>query len=115
MTVDEGLLRRLRDELGWLAGITEKKMMGGVCFLLRGHMIAAADRAPGGQGRFMFRVGWENDERGSALPGAEPVVDGGRRMGGLFFVGEDNCRGEALHPWLSLAVEHAAGLPAKPA
>ena len=86
MAVDEHLSKRFREAIGKRDGLSERKMMGGLCFLLNGNMIGGADRNANGHGRFMFRVGKENDERASTLPGAEPLVQGGRRMRGLFFV-----------------------------
>ncbi len=63
----------------------------------------------------MFRVGKDNDAQAATLPGAGPMVQGGRRMSGLFFVPEDVCDDTVLKTWLSLslALSHAATLPAK--
>lgn len=57
MAYDEQLTDRLRNTLEGLAGLSEKRMMGGVCFLLQGNMLGGADRTKDGAGRFMFRVG----------------------------------------------------------
>ena len=58
-------------------------MMGGVCFLLEGSMIGGADCPKDGAGRFMFRVGKENEAAAEALLGGQLMVQGGRRMGGF--------------------------------
>lgn len=113
MAVDAQLNDRFRAALGTLDGLTEKKMMGGVCFLLNGHMIGGADRTRSGDGRFMFRVGKDNDATGRALPGAQPMVQGGRPMRGLFFVAEADCTPEVMAQWLELAIEFARTLPKK--
>ena len=113
MAHDEELTARFREAVEGLEGISEKRMMGGVCFLLNGNMIGGADRAKSGEGRFMFRVGKDNDDAAKSLPGAEPMVQGGRRMSGLFFVAEELCDIAVFKQWLSMAVEHAMSLPEK--
>jgi TfoX/Sxy family transcriptional regulator of competence genes len=57
MAHDEDLAARFRDGLAGMAGVSEKRMMGGVCFFLHGNMIGGADRTKSGERRFMFRVG----------------------------------------------------------
>ncbi|MHA7777019.1 TfoX/Sxy family protein [Roseibium sp. M-1] len=114
MALDEDLNDRLRGLLGNRAGVSEKKMMGGMCFLLNGNMIAGADRTKDGERRFMFRVGKENHALGLDLPGAEPMVQGGKTLSGLFFVGEDACSDdEVLQSWLDVAIANALTLPPK--
>jgi len=104
---------RFRDAIGGMEGIAEKRMMGGVCFLLNGNMIGGADRAKNGICRFLFRVGKDNHDAGLELPGAIPMEQGGRKMSGFFFVEEEGCNIDDLTAWLSLAIGHAAELPAK--
>jgi hypothetical protein len=113
MAIDEDLNDRLRSHLGNRSGLAEKRMMGGMCFLLNGHMICGADRTKEGERRFIFRVGKNNHDTGSVLPGAAPMVQGGRVMSGLFFVGDDDASDEALEAWLDLAVSNALTLKPK--
>jgi hypothetical protein len=113
MAIDEDLNDRLREVLGDRAGVSEKRMMGAMCFLLHGHMIAGADRTRDGERRFIFRIGKPNHATGLALPGAEPMVQNGRTLSGLFFVGEDDCTDELLRAWLDLAISNALTLPPK--
>jgi len=113
MALDADLNDRLWAHLGNRSGLTEKRMMGGLCFLLNGHMICGADRSRDGERRFLFRVGKDNHDKGSALPGAVPMVQGGRVMSGLFFVGDDDATDEALDAWLDLAVGNALALKPK--
>ena len=94
MAYDEELTDRFRDTLGGQVDISEKRMMGGVCFFLSGNMIGGADRAKDGKGRFMFRVGKDNEKEALFRDGATIVQQGGRRMGGLVFVDEEACDGE---------------------
>lgn len=113
MAYDEALAQTLRARLDGVVGIREKPMMGGLCFLLNGNMIGGVDQTPSGMGRYMFRVGKSNDVLARTLEGAEPMVQGGRRMTGLFFVSEDLCKDSLLEQWLSLALSNAASLPEK--
>jgi len=68
---------RLRKMLGKRAGLTEKPMFGGMCFLLNGNILSGTRK----QG-FMFRVD-PADETAAGLPGAEPVAMCGRAMRGF--------------------------------
>lgn len=113
MAYDEDLTDRLRDTLEGLAGVSEKRMMGGVCFLLNGNMLGGADRTKDGAGRFMFRVGKENEAEALTRPGAIVMEQGGRRMSGLVFVDEEACDAAALKAWVSLALSFVSALPPK--
>ena len=106
------LVARLRERLDGLEGLTERKMMGGQCFLLHGNMIGGAGCNEAGDSRFMMRVGKQNAARAEALPGGEPLVKGGRRRGGMYLV--DPAQPEdVIAEWLSLAVGNAQALPPK--
>ena len=64
MAYDEKLAQRFRDALENTTAITEKRMMGGVCFMYQGNMLGGADRHKTTDiGRFMFRVGKENQDK----------------------------------------------------
>lgn len=78
MAEDEQVALRLRNALGPIDGLSEKQMMGGICFLLNGNMIGGADRTKDGIARFMFRIGKENHRQGEAMSLAEPMEIGGR-------------------------------------
>ncbi len=113
MAYDEALTQRFRTALGDAKGVSEKRMMGGVCFLVNGNMIGGADRTKSGQGRFMFRVGKDNVDDAEALPGGEQMVQGGRAMSGFYFVPEGACSDEVMRRWLRLAFGFATSLPPK--
>jgi TfoX/Sxy family transcriptional regulator of competence genes len=113
MAYDEHTADRFRKALAGLEGISEKKMMGGVCFLLNGNMVGGADRPKDGEPRFMFRAGKDNVDAATALPGAQPMEMGTRKMRGFFFVQETSCDDSALKAWVSLCVSFAASLPPK--
>ena len=78
MAYDEGLAQLMRDELEELPGLTEKKMFGGLCFLLDGNMVCGVHK-----GGAMFRVGKGNDAAAKALPGVGEMTFTGKPMAGL--------------------------------
>ncbi|WP_177208225.1 TfoX/Sxy family protein [Tropicimonas isoalkanivorans] len=107
--------RRLREAIGDRPGIAEKKMFGGVCVVLNGHMVGGASRdRTTGHGHYIFRVGKDNTETAEALPGGEPLVLGGKRLGGIFRVTEEEATDDVLSAWAALAVSHVSALPPKP-
>jgi hypothetical protein len=103
----------LRAALAGTPALTEKRMMGGTCFLMNGNMVCGADRGPSGLGRFMFRVGKTNEALALARPGASLVEMGGRRMGGFVFVEAQAAGAEALPDWVALARGYVETLPPK--
>jgi TfoX/Sxy family transcriptional regulator of competence genes len=113
MARDEAAEARFRDALAGLEGVSEKRMMGGMCFFLDGNMLGGADRPCGDDARFMFRAGKPNAEAVPGRPGAQPMVMGGRKMRGMVFVDARDCAADALQDWVVLALEHARTLPAK--
>jgi len=113
MAYDEDLTNRFRAALEGHVDISEKRMMGGVCFMLNGNMIGGADRQKDGTGRFMFRVGKDYEAEALNRPGARIMEQGGRRMSGLIFVDEDDCPGSTLDDWITLALSFVGPLPPK--
>ena len=112
MAYDELLAARLRDAIG-KRSVTEKRMMGGACFMVDGNMLGGADRQKDGAGRFMFCVGKDNEAEALSRPGAIPLEQGGRRMGGMVFVDEAACDDNALKNWITLALSFVDALPPK--
>ncbi len=113
MPVDETLNARMRDPLAAHVGISEKRMMGGLCFFLNGNMVCGARRHQDGVGRFMFRVGKVNEPTALQEPTARAVIHGTRKLGGFVRVDASDCDDAALLRWLQLCLEHAAALPKK--
>ena len=110
MAYDEALAARIREHT---AGepVEEKKMFGGLAFLLGGHMAVAAS----GQGGLMVRV--EPSETNALLeePGAAPFQMGGRGpMDGWLRVSADAVSDEgALGRWVDRGLAYARSLPPK--
>lgn len=113
MAYDEALAQQLRDGLQGTRGVTEKKMMGGLCVLVNGNMLCGVDRDKNGVDRFMFRVGKENEAKALARTGTTIVDMGGKRLGGLVFVEADACADKALKWWLKLSLGFVGELPRK--
>jgi TfoX/Sxy family transcriptional regulator of competence genes len=109
MAYSEELAQILRDALSDVDGITEKKMFGGLCFLLNGNMLCGVHKNGG-----MARVGKDNEAAALELDGVEPLSFTGRRMGGMVDVSE----AAIAHPGirdavLTLARDFVESLPAK--
>ena len=110
MAYDEELADRIRALLGDRARLTEKKMFGGLAFLVAGNMAIAAS----GQGGIMVRVDpRESVELISTTP-AEPMEMRGRQMAGWLRVDTaDVADGTALAEWVERGTAFAASLPPK--
>ena len=90
------------------AVLAEKRMFGGICFLLNGNMLCGA-----GKNGYMFRVGRAAAAKAQALPGGRPVEMNGRAMAGFYWVDPAACDAKSLGRWLALASAYVGGLPAK--
>jgi len=108
MAYDERLAGRVRRALGGRRGVSERKMFGGLCFLLDGNMLCGVAR-PG----LMLRVGKDQEARALARAGARPMDFTGRPLRGLVWVDPAACRGRALAGWIALAERFVGALPAK--
>jgi hypothetical protein len=109
MPFDDALAQRIRKRLGKRPGLTEKKMFGGIAFMLGGNM------ACGVHGQDMI-VRLDPDETAKAL--SEPhtrVFDlTGRPMKGWILVESDGVATDAaLGRWVGIAAKYAESLPAK--
>jgi hypothetical protein len=108
MPYDERLARRLRLAIGDRQQVTEKKMFGGMIFMLRDHMLCGV-----GQPGFMFRVGKTIEAEALRRPGAAAMEFGDRQMRGFVWVDPARCDRRALRGWVALAEAYIATLPAK--
>lgn len=107
MPYDAGLAEILRGDLAGRSGITEKRMFGGLAFLLGGHMLCGVH--PRGA---MFRVGKHHEAEALALPGARPMDFTGRPMGGFVDVDEDLVADDVRRGLvMRLALDFVATLP----
>jgi TfoX/Sxy family transcriptional regulator of competence genes len=108
MPYDEKLADKLRRTLNTRPGITEQRMFGGLCFLLRGNMLCGINGE-----RLMFRVGKAQDAEALSRPGARPMDITGKVMAGFVFVDSRACDGRAIGRWIDLAEKYVGALPDK--
>jgi TfoX/Sxy family transcriptional regulator of competence genes len=107
---DEELADRIRDLLAGEAGLTEKKMFGGLAFLVGGNMAVAAS----GQGGILVRVDPARSDRLVATTKARPMEMRGRQMSGWLRVPSDDVRTKRqLVKWVALGATYARSLPPK--
>jgi TfoX/Sxy family transcriptional regulator of competence genes len=107
---DEELAARIRQLLGGQADLTEKKMFGGLAFLIGGNMAVAAS----GQGGVLVRVDPARSESLVATTNASLMEMRGRRMQGWLRVDADDVRTKRqLAKWVGLGATYASSLPGK--
>lgn len=109
MAYDEGLAQCVRQVLGERPELEEKKMFGGLAFLIDGNMacgIAGDD--------LMVRVGPEAYDEALTLPGAREMDFTGRPLTGFVYVAADAVADDAaLTEWVERGLSVAASLPPK--
>ncbi len=110
MAYDEMLAGRIRALLDGEGGVREKKMFGGLAFMVGGNMAVAAS----GQGGIMVRVDPERSEQLLASTDAYPMEMRGREMRGWLRVDPDHLDTKRqLGKWVRLGADYARSLPAK--
>jgi TfoX N-terminal domain len=109
MARDAGLEELVRPHLATLPGVSEKKMFGGIAWLLHGNLLCGA-REDG----MLIRLGAGGDGWALALPDIVPMVSRGRTMRGWVRAGPDAFGDDALrHKLLDAALAFVRTLPAK--
>ena len=109
MAYDEKLADRVRRALSGREGLSERKMFGGIAFMLRGNMACGIVKD-----ELMVRVGPERYDDALGRPHARPMDFTGRAMRGMVYVQPDGCRtDEALKLWVEQGLAFAASLPPK--
>ncbi len=107
---DEELAGRIRELMADERGLTEKKMFGGLAFLVNGNMSVAAS----GQGGLLVRVDPDESEALVRKPGVEMMEMRGRTMAGWLRVESSALRTKKqLLPWVERGVGYARSLPPK--
>jgi hypothetical protein len=108
MAYDEVLAGRIRDLIGPDPELTEKKMFGGLTFLIRGHMAISAS----GQGGVLVHCHPERSEELVTTTAATLAVMQGREMSGWLRVSvSDLATDDDLSPWVEIGIDHARSLP----
>jgi TfoX/Sxy family transcriptional regulator of competence genes len=107
---DEDLADRIRSLIAHERGVTEKRMFGGLAFLVNGNMSVSAS----GQGGLLVRVEPAETDRLAGRAHVDPFVMRGRPMDGWLRVDLDGVRTKRqLEPWVARGVAYARSLPAK--
>jgi hypothetical protein len=106
---DEELANRIREVVALEAGVTEKRMFGGLAFLINGNMAASAS----GRGGILLRVDPAETDALVTDPHAERAVMGGRPMDGWLRVDVDALPDDEVDGWIARGVAYARSLPAK--
>jgi TfoX/Sxy family transcriptional regulator of competence genes len=110
MAYDEALADRIRRALGPRPGVDEKKMFGGLAFLLEGKMFCGIVGDD-----LMVRVGPEGHDDALRRPHVRPMDFTGRPMKGYVYVAPAGCKSDrALADWVDRGARFAATLEDQP-
>ena len=110
MAYDEELANRVRELIAAEDGVVEKRMFGGLAFLVGGHMSISAS----GQGGVLVHVDPERSAELTASTAATVAVMQGREMPGWLRVAADGvATDDDLSPWVETGIAHARSLPPK--
>jgi len=109
MAFDEAVAGRVREALAGGPEIVEKRMFGGIAFMVRGNMCCGVIGD-----RLMLRVGSDGYEAALSRPHAKPMDFTGRPMKGMVYVEPAGfASAGGLKAWIARAKEFALSLPAK--
>lgn len=109
MVYNEQLADKIRTLVARRKGLSEKKMFGGLAFLLYGNMCFGVLKDD-----LMVRVGAESHDKAAAMVHARPMDFTGRPMKGFIYVDSDGWSKDAtLKKWLKMGLDHASSLPRK--
>ncbi len=109
MAFDQILASRVREILAVRNDVSERKMFGGLCFMVRGHMCCAVEKAD-----FMLRVGPEEYAAALKHKHARPMDFTGRPLTGFIYVAPAGVKTKRdLARWIGMGVDFVESLPAK--
>lgn len=108
MAYDEEIAARVRDKVGELAPYEEKKMFGGLAFMVNTHMACGLMKDG-----LMIRVG-KDGHAAAIAKGAHEMDMAGRPMRGMVLVPNEDCQDETVDSWVTEAVAFAKSEPPKP-
>jgi TfoX/Sxy family transcriptional regulator of competence genes len=110
MAYDEELANRIREELAGEDAVTEKKMFGGLAFLVHGHMCVSASHTGG----LLARVDPAKSDEALAGPHAATMEMGGRSMEGWIAVAPEGVESDGeLTSWVERSLAYVGTLPPK--
>ena len=110
MSYDEGLAQRIREVVADRQGVTERKMFGGLAFLLNGNMFCGIAKKED----LMVRVGPARHEEALREPHARLMDFAGKPMVGFIFVAPPgHASDEALTRWVDWSLAFVSPMPSK--
>ena len=109
MAYSEELAARIRDVVGGRDGITERRMFGGIAWMVSGNMVCGTLGED-----LMVRLDPDDAERALDEPHVDPMDFTGRPMRGLVIVPGDGLDDDPLSAWVEEAVAFALAEPPKP-
>ena len=110
MAYDEKTAERVRKAVSGRRGVVEKKLMGGLAFMVNGGMCCSVS----GRGGLLVRIAPESQEQIFAEPHVRPMEMGARTMRGFVRVDPEGYRTDAaLKKWVERGIEAVASRPAK--
>jgi TfoX/Sxy family transcriptional regulator of competence genes len=110
MAYDEDLANRIRELVGCVQGVEEKRMFGGLAFLINGNMSVAAS----GNGGLMVRVPPEDTEKLLERAHVSPMVMAGRETRGWLRIDAEGLKTKRqLQGWVTKSTGYARSLPSK--
>jgi TfoX/Sxy family transcriptional regulator of competence genes len=108
MAYDEALAARVRALLASRSDVGERKMFGGLTFMVAGNMCCGVNGD-----ELIVRLDPEREDEALARPHARPMDFTGRPMRGFVTVRPEGLDGDRLKRWVDEAVARAESLPPK--
>jgi TfoX/Sxy family transcriptional regulator of competence genes len=105
---DENLAARVRSLLANRSDVAERRMFGGLTFMVGGHMCCGVNGD-----ELIVRLDPADEEQALARPHARPMDFTRRQMRGFVTVGPSGLSGDLLAGWVEDAIAHAESLPPK--
>ena len=110
MAYDEDLANRIRELVGTEKGVEEKRMFGGLAFLINGNMSVAAS----GHGGLLVRVPPDDTDKLLQREHVSAMVMAGREARGWLRVADEGVKTKRqLRSWITRGVDYAKGLKPK--
>jgi TfoX/Sxy family transcriptional regulator of competence genes len=110
LSYDPAAAERVRHLLSGRRDVVEKKMVGGLSFLVNGNMCCGITGMA-----LMVRVGADSREQALREPHVRPMLFAGRALSGFICIEpEGYAADDALASWVQRGLDFVSGLPAKP-